>query len=537
MARFLSFLALFASFFVMSEASGHFQVVINSPETILISHTICANMRCNKMDNTARRIKVKAGVPFNLQDGRFAGDAPSHFDLNLVAYNLQGEMLADSWEQRNTSTAWKKESLSTGTFEILYRYRSVCDDKYYGQLCNRYCEERPDQHTECTENGESRCVVGWTGKDCMTPVCENKCNGHGKCVAPGRCHCQNGYTGNSCETCQPKRGCLHGGCANNVSLTCACKPGYGGELCNLDLEYCTRKQPCSNGGTCFNDASAAGYKCQCPEGFVGARCEIPIEKVLCRNDADICWNGGVCISLSPPEVQCHCPPGFFGKHCELSDSDSPCAALECRNGGLCHLNKKNEPSCLCPKCFRGPNCDIPNFECMRNLTMIVSSAPDLIILREQHIVEKTTLHDHLYLFIAASVMSVFGFLCIMMCFYRRLRRTILKNSRTGHSEATVGDSTRPTVWTAVRTVEQHHKTSELDQESCSSTESSPRRLPRLPSPTLTYFPPPPYATSSDGCFATSSSSGRHYMTLPTTTTSSSAAADDENDYIPIKPCI
>jgi len=54
--------------------------------------------------------------------------------------------------------------------------------------------------------------------------------------------------------------------------------------CVADLHYCSRHQPCLNGGTCVN--SGVGYRCVCVANFTGATCE--------RAHCSTCFNDGLC---------------------------------------------------------------------------------------------------------------------------------------------------------------------------------------------------------------------------------------------------
>jgi len=54
--------------------------------------------------------------------------------------------------------------------------------------------------------------------------------------------------------------------------------------CVADLHYCSRHQPCLNGGTCVS--SGVGYRCVCVANFTGATCE--------RAHCSTCFNDGLC---------------------------------------------------------------------------------------------------------------------------------------------------------------------------------------------------------------------------------------------------
>eukprot|EP00301_Raphidiophrys_heterophryoidea_P004304 c11882_g1_i1.p1 GENE.c11882_g1_i1~~c11882_g1_i1.p1 ORF type:complete len:1189 (-),score=347.49 c11882_g1_i1:713-3994(-) len=54
----------------------------------------------------------------------------------------------------------------------------------------------------CLGRGTCRCLRGWSGIDCTTPVCPERmegCAGHGKCMQPNQCVCDQGFGGQDCD--------------------------------------------------------------------------------------------------------------------------------------------------------------------------------------------------------------------------------------------------------------------------------------------------------------------------------------------------
>lgn len=122
--------------------------------------------------------------------------------------------------------------------------------------------------------------------------------------------------------------------------------------------FCKFFSPCRNNGQCTNevvDDILLFYKCICPKGFQGLRCElidyeydfnsnystiviengnqsttttilpsitstpIPVTSHVCSNNKTICLNEGICNPTSiEPYYNCSCPSGVSGNNCENS---------------------------------------------------------------------------------------------------------------------------------------------------------------------------------------------------------------------------
>ena len=145
------------------------------------------------------------------------------------------------------------------------------------------------------------------------------CGNHGNCTSTLNsytCNCHHGYTGVDCtavdhcslDPCSSENSI---GCVNldqENSFFCRCADGWGGNLCNQDIDECGSGEPC-NGGRCVN--VLGGYMCQdCPLNRTGDNCD-----VLLTCDNMPCHNGGSCIE-NGGVANCSCTTGYTGLHCE-----------------------------------------------------------------------------------------------------------------------------------------------------------------------------------------------------------------------------
>ncbi|PAV82846.1 hypothetical protein WR25_04331 [Diploscapter pachys] len=185
-------------------------------------------------------------------------------------------------------------------------------------------------------------------------VCkDHRCAKDSACVplADGnnyKCRCPEGKIGHYCEhtdRCLTDSPCTNNGvCKTDLAtgnVTCICRPGYWGELCDQDYNECFHEHPCKNLGECKNTPN--GYRCICKDGFKGENCT----EVVDPCEGHRCYNGGNCTvanatnnNTSPtyirsrrlenglsmkvilkPVVKCVCAGDFFGERCELESQD------------------------------------------------------------------------------------------------------------------------------------------------------------------------------------------------------------------------
>ncbi|KAH9508545.1 hypothetical protein Btru_051976 [Bulinus truncatus] len=122
----------------------------------------------------------------------------------------------------------------------------------------------------------------------------------------------------------------------NLTSTCEHTPGLTtGVLCcrkNKQENKSKCSPECENGGHCLLQ-----NRCQCKEGYKGARCQ----NAICQPD---CGSKGVCVRPNT----CKCETGYTGQTCRKKDNTCP---MTCLNGGRCHLGK-----CKCLQNFHGQDC-------------------------------------------------------------------------------------------------------------------------------------------------------------------------------------
>ena len=160
----------------------------------------------------------------------------------------------------------------------------------------------------------------------------------------------------------------------------------GFEDCRLECEHGT----CSKGfksydeliGTgpfpaqlAFDIISANGEHCVCPSGWIGLKCEIPVEK--CAGSSDkYCYNGAKCQYFSDGSSVCDCnmahteDVSFAGVSCELEHTsycepgfDQDQKDAFCTNHGQCVVESDTRHTgCICEDGWSGDLCDIEGDE-------------------------------------------------------------------------------------------------------------------------------------------------------------------------------
>ncbi|XP_059170224.1 slit homolog 2 protein-like isoform X2 [Physella acuta] len=218
----------------------------------------------------------------------------------------------------------------------------VCDqqiDACFGNPCNNggKCEVLEHGRFRC------QCLKGFEGDRCETNIDDcvtNRCLNNATCVdeiETYSCRCREGYTGKWCESSIPfcKEGfnyCVNGATcvAKTAGYSCECSPGYTGKNCSDNIDDC-KSHACLNGASCVDGLDS--YTCMCSPGYSGRFCEIApvLDLVPLPNSQESapacrlheCQNNAVCYQpAGSPDYKCKCPPGFDGKKCEKLSSVS-----------------------------------------------------------------------------------------------------------------------------------------------------------------------------------------------------------------------
>ncbi|KAK2163803.1 hypothetical protein LSH36_74g12006 [Paralvinella palmiformis] len=152
--------------------------------------------------------------------------------------------------------------------------------------------------------------------------------------------------------------CQHGGTCHLLGFKkyrCECPAGYHGDRCEEKIDACFGN-PCDNNGKCQVIDTFGRFSCTCLAGFEGDRCETNIDD--CQGHK--CQNNATCVD----EVQsytCSCKQGFTGEFCERKISF--CEDVNpCHNGAQC-IGQDLDFRCNCPTGFTGKDCSINIDDC------------------------------------------------------------------------------------------------------------------------------------------------------------------------------
>ena len=187
------------------------------------------------------------------------------------------------------------------------------------------------------QNFHCECTNGFTGVACAVPYdscadadSDHVCYHGGTCI-PG----QTDDLGNDQYYCD---------CSNAISHNGTTSTHYVGKYCEYEQESVCEDVDDAN-MFCVNDGVCTGSACVCSTGFTGVHCQYS------KKDAPSCdlqcKNNGKCqIGLSPsgstsndPNAAdfqfCQCPQGFLGALCEIDANGEKCGLNQCYHGSKC----------------------------------------------------------------------------------------------------------------------------------------------------------------------------------------------------------
>ncbi|XP_035824571.1 uncharacterized protein LOC101861248 [Aplysia californica] len=150
-------------------------------------------------------------------------------------------------------------------------------------------------------------------------------------------------------------------CADlEVRFLCARSRASGTQLCKAQ-DICQDESPCER-GACVNDRNEpSGYRCQCPQGYEGARCQREIDECLTVSGPQACQNGATCVDTFLG-FSCSCAPGFTGPVCATNIDD--CLQATCNPGTSQCQDLVNGFSCVCNPGYTGPDCNEDIDDCL-----------------------------------------------------------------------------------------------------------------------------------------------------------------------------
>lgn len=306
-------------------------------------------------------------------------------------------------------------------------YTCVCKPGFNGSQCendfNDYCQSVNCNNGTCKAGNSSfqcECFTGFNGTFCQNDIdeCEGVSCNCGSCTdLPGafRCDCDPWTTGLYCETdideCANQSQCSVDkgqGLCQNIDVTktncdkrtkgadCFCTPGFTGENCHIDVDYCLQHTPCQNQAKCIDGKGVNEYKCTCTSGWKGQNCDEDIDECqlgYCQNNAtcnnslgsyacacsrgftdyncstnindclpDPCENGGKCTDLIN-DFNCACQPGYEGKNCSININE--CKSGPCQNNATC-IDGIADVNCTCTANFTGKYCELELSSCIPN---------------------------------------------------------------------------------------------------------------------------------------------------------------------------
>ncbi|CAH1389799.1 unnamed protein product [Nezara viridula] len=323
--------------------------------------------------------------------------------MPLLKYILRKELGEDEKASRRGGSVMLRASCILLTLLVAVASAAKYLPKWKKQACEVPASQNQQSHYRCDDNGEVKCLAGWTGDLCDVPICRKGCDPlQGYCKRPGECKCKLGFYGDLCNKCIALPGCQHGYCNN--SFECICHEGWDGifcsePICRLDCHstrgYCEYPGECRcrlgwAGETCKEcqvlPGCQHGYctkplECKCQEGWTGILCQTPVCAANCHRERGYCrkpgecrcktgWWGKSCDRCYPypgcvhgdcrRPWECNCKPGWGGMLCDQELKYCQDHPGTCENEGTCIslAEEDGDYRCICKEGFTGRNCQL-----------------------------------------------------------------------------------------------------------------------------------------------------------------------------------
>ena len=140
------------------------------------------------------------------------------------------------------------------------------------------------------------------------------------------------------------------------------------------MENDCHDDPCMNGATCRDDLGY--FRCNCPEGFIGNRCELGKYCFLFHNISVVIYVSLIWISPYPSFYKLHFLISTLQYSCVLLvDFQTPCIPNPCHNYGVCNITGFRKPSykCTCPDGYDGLTCKHKDLDLVAIILIVLVS--------------------------------------------------------------------------------------------------------------------------------------------------------------------
>ena len=277
---------------------------------------------CATSDNDVNLISVKS---FSSKDG-------FKCDVVLNNYNIVFGLVKDGDEMIVCDP--------DSNFLFHQKLISVATMQYEISFYDGYTFEPPESYIQGEEfsfKGFSFTVANLEAV--RDPCIDNTCLSDETCIIEGDSFtCVSG-----CDALQ----CVYGTCTDIDEAKCICYPGYNGDLCDSDIDYCNDVN--CVGGRCIDGNET--YTCDCYPGYSGPNC-VEIDDCV-----DVICDNGICVDGNQSHT-CSCYAGHAGSDC----ADIIDCTGQCLNGGSC-VEGNQTYSCICVTGYYGNTCNQNPYDC------------------------------------------------------------------------------------------------------------------------------------------------------------------------------